>query len=205
MYCNTLQYTAAHYNTLQHTATHCNTQQHTATRCNTLQHTATHCNTLQHTTTQSLEHFHDTSALDARISDVYDFLDCDQSGALSKVCNNPHARAPYLHQRTPYLYKRALSLCNNSRARAPYLHQRAPYLHQRAPHLNKEEDWFDCDQSMGLQLVWSIQLLVSFAEYRLLCRALLQKKPVILSILLTEATPYVKMSWQDILRYRDKC
>ena len=42
-----------------------------------------------------------------------------------------------------------------------------------------------------LQLVGSIKLQVSFAEYCLCCRALLQKRPVILSILLTKATPYV--------------
>jgi len=40
-----------------------------------------------------------------------------------------------------------------------------------------------------LQLVESIKLQVSFAEYRLFHRAVLQKRPVILSILLTKATP----------------
>ena len=38
-----------------------------------------------------------------------------------------------------------------------------------------------------LRSVGSIQLWVSFAEYRLFYRALLQKKPIIYSILLTEA------------------
>jgi len=42
-----------------------------------------------------------------------------------------------------------------------------------------------------LQLVGSIKLQVSSAEYRLFYRALLQKRPIILSILLTEATPYL--------------
>ena len=41
-----------------------------------------------------------------------------------------------------------------------------------------------------LRLVGSIKLHISFAEYRLFYRALLQKRPIILSILLTEATPY---------------
>jgi len=36
-----------------------------------------------------------------------------------------------------------------------------------------------------LRLVGSIKLQVSFAEYRLFYRALLQKRPIILSILLT--------------------
>jgi len=39
------------------------------------------------------------------------------------------------------------------------------------------------------RLVGSIKLQVSFAEYSLLYKALLQKRPKILSILLTEATP----------------
>ena len=43
-----------------------------------------------------------------------------------------------------------------------------------------------------LWLVGSIKLQVSCAESCLFYRALLQKRPVILSILLTEATPYVR-------------
>jgi len=42
-----------------------------------------------------------------------------------------------------------------------------------------------------LRSVGSIKLYVSLAEYRLFYRALLQKRPIILSILLTKATPYV--------------
>jgi len=41
-----------------------------------------------------------------------------------------------------------------------------------------------------LRLVGSIKLQVSFAEYCLFFRALLQKRPMILSILLTKATTY---------------
>jgi len=40
-----------------------------------------------------------------------------------------------------------------------------------------------------LVLVGSLKLLVSFAEYRLFCRALVHKRPVILRNLLVEATP----------------
>jgi len=43
-----------------------------------------------------------------------------------------------------------------------------------------------------LRSVGSIKLYVSFAEYRLFYRTLLQKRPVIVSILLTEATPHPK-------------
>ena len=41
-----------------------------------------------------------------------------------------------------------------------------------------------------LRLVGSIKLYVSFAERDVCYRALLQKRPIILSILLTKATPY---------------
>jgi len=45
--------------------------------------------------------------------------------------------------------------------------------------------------TMGwLRLVGSLKLQVSFAEYSLFYRALLQKRPIILRSLLLEATPY---------------
>jgi len=50
--------------------------------------------------------------------------------------------------------------------------------------------------TMGwLRLVRSIKLQVSFAEYSLFYRALLQKRPIILSILLIEATPYIHTTY----------
>ena len=42
-----------------------------------------------------------------------------------------------------------------------------------------------------LRSVGSIKSKVSFAEYRDFCRALVQKRPIIVSILLTKATPYL--------------
>jgi len=42
-----------------------------------------------------------------------------------------------------------------------------------------------------LRLVGSLKSQVSFAEYRLFDRALLQKRPIILPTLLTVATPYL--------------
>jgi len=49
-------------------------------------------------------------------------------------------------------------------------------------------------QDMGwLWLAGSMQLMVSLARYSLLYRSLLQKRPIILSILLNEATPYMYM------------
>jgi len=45
-----------------------------------------------------------------------------------------------------------------------------------------------------LQSVGSIKLNVSFAEYGLFCRALLQKRPIILSSLQIEATAYLSVN-----------
>ena len=54
-------------------------------------------------------------------------------------------------------------------------------------------------RAMGwLRSVGSIKLQVSFAEYRLFYRALLQKRPIIESILLTVATPYSLSRKNDI-------
>jgi len=46
-----------------------------------------------------------------------------------------------------------------------------------------------------LRSVGSIKLKVSFAEYGFFYRALLQKRPIILSILLTKATPYADVRY----------
>ena len=58
----------------------------------------------------------------------------------------------------------------------------------RQQHLQCIAVW--CNAMGWLRIVGSIKLWVSFAEYWLFCRALLQKRPIILSILLTKATPY---------------
>ena len=57
--------------------------------------------------------------------------------------------------------------------------------------LNTHRTPEDCPDinMVWLRLVGSLKLYVSFAEYRLFFRALLQESPIILSILLTEATP----------------
>jgi len=53
-----------------------------------------------------------------------------------------------------------------------------------------------------LRSVGSIKLYISFAEYRLFYRSLLQKRPIILSILLTKATPYASTTWFPCMRPR---
>jgi len=55
---------------------------------------------------------------------------------------------------------------------------------------------------MWLRSVGSIKLQVSFAEYRLFYRALLQKRPIILSILLTY---FFKRLHPCILRKEEAC
>jgi len=56
--------------------------------------------------------------------------------------------------------------------------------------------------TMGwLRSVGSMKLQVSFAEYRLFYRALLQKRPIILSILLTKATPWCH-TWHASVAFR---
>ena len=54
--------------------------------------------------------------------------------------------------------------------------------------------------AMGwLRSVGSIKLYVSFAEYCLCCRAILQQRPIILSILAAKATPYlISLSWPSV-------
>jgi len=55
--------------------------------------------------------------------------------------------------------------------------------------------------SMGwLRLLGSLKLQVSYVEYGLFYRALLQKKPIILRSLLTEATPYMSHESSHIIR-----
>ena len=56
--------------------------------------------------------------------------------------------------------------------------------------LNVGDSNIRCYVAMGwLRLVGSVKLQVFCTEYSLFYRALLQKRPVILPILLTEATP----------------
>ena len=56
-----------------------------------------------------------------------------------------------------------------------------------------------------LRLVGSSKLYVSLAEYSLFCRALVQKRPMILRSLLIEATPYVGKYRQNLARAAGLC
>jgi len=55
-----------------------------------------------------------------------------------------------------------------------------------------------------LRLVGSLKLQVSFAEYRLFHRALLQKRPIILRSLRVVATPYLESEGDRGVTQREK-
>ena len=57
-------------------------------------------------------------------------------------------------------------------------------------HLEPVLSHVECTCTCYLRHRAGVHMAVFFAEYRLFYRALLQKRPIILSILLTEATPY---------------
>ena len=80
------------------------------------------------------------------------------------------------------------------------------FSHHRHPHRVLYET-LPFIHGMGwLRSVGSMQLQVSFAEYCLFYRALLQKRLIILSILLTRATPYhngnkgYRIYWDTLLQ-----
>jgi len=63
--------------------------------------------------------------------------------------------------------------------------------------------YFSCIALMGwLRSVGSIKLQISFTAYHFFYRALLQKRPIILSILLSEATPYKDLPNEIYIRIR---
>jgi len=170
---NTLQHCATCCNKLQHTAAHCNTPHaHTATtskgchkkthRLQHLQHTATRCNTLHQGCGAPPRH------------------DVDADG---EPCNTLQHTATYCN----ILQNTALH-CNILQRIA--MHCKA--LQYTATQYNTlQRTATGMCRAMGwLRLVGSLKLQVSFAEYRLLYRALLQKRPVILWSLLIVATPY---------------
>jgi len=82
-------------------------------------------------------------------------------------------------------------------------------IHGRPSNMNASRCTYECDMlhiwnimyctyqyDVGwLRSVGSIKSHVSFAEYRLFYRALLQKRPIILSILPTKVTPYESHMW----------
>ena len=65
------------------------------------------------------------------------------------------------------------------------------HTHEHMELVVAEEPVGDCNTMGWLRWVGSIKLQVSFAEYHLFYRALLQKRPIILRSLLIVATPYL--------------
>ena len=82
--------------------------------------------------------------------------------------------------------------CAHNQYTFEYMRHKNMWHKNRAAESAAHTFWWMSDVHMGwLRLVGSIKLQVSFAEYSLFYRALLQKGPVILSILLTQATPCI--------------
>ena len=143
--------------------------QHTVTHCNALQHTATHCNTPQHTATH-----------------------CHTLQHAATHCNSDVLYPSYIiryvfHLDIFYLsvYSEHIGMYTPTILVGPwkYIIRYAFHLDILLPHIQRGVmEW--------IRLVGSSKLQVSFAEYPLCYRALLQKRPVILRSLLIKATPY---------------
>ena len=212
---NTLQHTATHGNTLQHTSTCCNKLQHTATHCNKLQYTATHCNTLEHTATHcnTLQHTA-THCSRSNLQCTDEYLQVLQRTATQ--CNTMEDTATLVHTcRYGNTLQHTATQCKTLQHNAAHcstLQHTATHvetfrscntLQQTATHCNRLHPTAIIPKTrcnklqrththMGwLRFVGSLKSQVSFAEYRLFYRALLQKRPIILRSLLIVATPYI--------------
>ena len=147
---------------LQHTATHCNTLQHTTTHCNVLQDTATHCNTLHHTASHCNTLQHTTT----------------HYNTIKHIARHCHIwQIIWLVHVSSYIQMHSCYVISH---RTHISHQWVgPRTHIDATHY-----------VMGwLWLVGSIKSWVSFAKETYKRDSILQKRPIILSILLTTTTP----------------
>jgi len=104
---------------------------------------------------------------------------CSQN--IATHCNTLHHCAS--EQRAVTLEKVVLSYAHNTLQHSVQVSSRLCLLRSCIDLWSSVMGW--------LRSVGSIKLYVSFAEYCLFYRSLLQKRPVILSILLTKATPYL--------------
>ena len=104
-------------------------------------------------------------------------------------------KEPY--KRDDILQKRLVILSSLLIEATPYtLHfMCVSYIHATVSSHKNDTRHTSNEVYMGwLRLVGSLKLQVSFAEYRLFYRALLQKRPIILKSLLLVATPYLYTS-----------
>ena len=155
--------TATHCNTPQHTATHRNTPQHTTTPCNTLRHTATHCIHAGFRVTCTVCHM-EISTRDTRTH--------TRTRTSTRTCTSWHDSSTHTCHVFCFLDGRQILRIYDMTQKIT----RATCLVQTC---------------MGwLWLVGSIKLQVSFAKEPYKGDNILQKRPIILSILLTEATQY---------------
>jgi len=169
-HCNTLQHhTAAHCSTLHHMVAHVGCSlYHAVTHCNSAQQTAKHCtthsNTLQHTATH-----------------------CNTLQHTAKRCNTLQHTVAHvgcsLH--------RTATHCNTLQHTATHCNT----LQHTATHCNTLQHiatrtGCNVDPLPHVSIHCHKKFQVSFAEYRLFYRALLPKRPIILSSQLIIVTPY---------------
>jgi len=215
IHCNTLQHTATGCNTLQHTATHCIsipvllcphrntgckvthvTNIPAATHCNTLQHNATHCNTLQHIATVSQYYY-----AFAQVPKIPAATHCNTLQHTAAHCNTLQHTATHCNT-----LQHTATHCNTLHSYpciTMHLHK-CPIYPQHNP-IFLQEYWQQVPQGlyifMGwLRLIGSLQVQVSFAEYRLFYRALLPKRPALFRSLLIVAPPYTLIHLQKTTR-----
>jgi len=147
--------------------THCNALQRTATRCNALQRTATHCSTLQRTATL-----------------------CNTLQRTATLCNTLQRTATLCNT-----LQRTATLCNTLQRTATHCNT----LQRTATHCSTLQRTATHFMSFFASKLYTygvamisrlLKMKVSFAEYSLFYRALLQKRHIILRSLLLEATQY---------------
>jgi len=199
--CSTLQHTATHGNTRQHTHTH--TLRHASIRCNMLQHTATHCNTYKLTRCNTLQHAvthgntrQHTATHGSTHGSTCTLTCCNTLQHTATHSNTLQHTDPHIYSLAQVPKKGAFTTWNEGLARTGVcVHVRVCVciytsgVHTRNGH---DETGFttSCSSRMGwLRYLGSLKLYVSFAEYHLFNRALLQKTPIILRSLLIVATP----------------
>jgi len=159
--------------TLQHTATHCNTLQHTATHCNILQHTATHCTTL-FVPLKLLLHLGITLKIMLHLNRAA-FYPFDH--VREECCSYRHTADTLQTYCVLIMFVKSVALrihtdhVREERCSVSAVCLQCVAVCSRCIHYF--EDYVDADD------VASINLQVSFAEYSLFYRALLQKRPII--------------------------
>ena len=168
-----MQRNVDYFKSLQHAPTRCNTLQHTATHCcNTLHPPVTHCNSLL----WLQKRWRLTYASRRRVLQSPSITIFTNTAWFDRYWEDVDGRLMFSWWLAVSFFLSQLLGGEVMRART------------------SAND--DSDVDMGwLQLVGSFKIQVSFAEYHLFYRALLQKRPVISMSLLIVATTYVDRTY----------